>query len=171
MQNGIADAAVQEWCRNVSAISAVDFRRHVFRRLRFPGWLEESVRDAHPHDRQVEAFVARMRDDRGLSEATIGNCFFESDRLNPDRIRRGMSAVRRWIEDARAMITYNVDTSNESARQKGHCLIDILDNQLLICQLIEAGVDEITETFPAYSFEPRHFPRLFDSDSAVKPRK
>ena len=69
------------------------------------------------------------------------------------------------------MVTHNVDAGNESARQKGYCLIDILDKQLLICQLMEAKVDEITETFPAHSFEPRHFPGLFESGSAVKPRK
>ena len=49
--------------------------------LRFLGWLEEPVRDAHPHARQVEACAAWMRDDRGLSEATIGNCRYESDRF------------------------------------------------------------------------------------------
>ena len=81
MQNGIAEAAVQEWCRNVPAVSTVDFRRHAFRWLRFHGRLEESVRDAHPHTRQVETFAAWMRDDGGLSEATIGNCYCESDRL------------------------------------------------------------------------------------------
>ena len=75
------EAAVQESCRNVPAVSAADFRRHALRWLRFLGWLEERVRDAHPHARQVEAFAAWMRDDRGLSEATIGNCCYESDRL------------------------------------------------------------------------------------------
>ena len=75
------EAAVQEWCRNPPAVSAADFRRHAFRWLRFLGWLEEPVQDAHPHARQVEAFAAWMRDDRGLSEATIGNCCYQSDRL------------------------------------------------------------------------------------------
>ena len=71
------EAAVQEWCRNVPAVSAANFRRHTFRWLRFLGWLEEPVGNAHPHARQVEAFAAWMRDDRGLSEATIGNCCYE----------------------------------------------------------------------------------------------
>ncbi len=75
------EAAVQEWCRNVSAVSAADFRRHAFRWLRVLGWLEEPVREAHPHARQVAVFAAWMRDDRGLSEATISNCCYESDRL------------------------------------------------------------------------------------------
>ena len=75
------EAAVREWCRNVPAVSGADFRRHAFRWLRFLGWLEEPVRDAHPHARQVEAFAAWMRDDRGLSEATVGNCCYQSDRL------------------------------------------------------------------------------------------
>lgn len=75
------EAAVQEWCRNDPAVSAAGFRRHAFRWLRFLGWLEEPVRDVHPHARQVEAFAAWMRDYRGLSEATIGNCRYESDRL------------------------------------------------------------------------------------------
>ena len=63
------ETAVQEWCRNVPAVSAANFRRHAFRWLRFLGWLEEPVRDAHPHARQVEAFAAWMRDDRG----TVGS--------------------------------------------------------------------------------------------------
>ena len=75
------EAAVRERCRNLPAVSAADFRRHALRWLRFLGWLEEPVRDAHPHARQVEAFSAWMRDDRGLSEATVGNCRYESDRL------------------------------------------------------------------------------------------
>ena len=75
------EAAVREWCRNVPAVSGADFRRHAFRWLRFLGWLEEPVRDAHPHARQVEAFAAWMRDDRGLSEATVSNCCYQSDRL------------------------------------------------------------------------------------------
>ena len=75
------EAAVQEWCRNVPAVSAANFRRHAFRWLRFLGWLVEPVQDAHPHTRQVDAFAAWMRDDRGLSEATIGNCCYESDRF------------------------------------------------------------------------------------------
>ena len=75
------ETAVQEWCQNVPAVSAANFRRHAFRWLRFLGWLEEPVRDAHPHARQVEAFAAWMRDDRGLSEATISNCCYQSDRL------------------------------------------------------------------------------------------
>ena len=75
------ETAVWEWCRNVPAVSAADFRRHAFRWLRFLGWLEEPVRNAHPHTRQVEAFAAWMRDDRGLSAATISNCCYQSDRL------------------------------------------------------------------------------------------
>ena len=75
------ETAVQEWCRNVPAISAANFRRYAFRWLRFLGWLEEPVRDTHPHVRQVEAYAAWMRDDRGLSEVTVGNCCYESDRF------------------------------------------------------------------------------------------
>ncbi|MCY4596005.1 MAG: tyrosine-type recombinase/integrase [Bryobacterales bacterium] len=75
------EAGVREWCRSVPEVSAADLRRHGFRWLRFLGWLEESPRDTHPHTRQVEAFAVWMRDDRGLSEATIGNCCYESDRL------------------------------------------------------------------------------------------
>ncbi len=75
------ETAVQAWCRNVPEVSAADFRRYAFRWLRFLGWLEEPVRDAHPHARQVEACAAWMRDDRGLSEATVGNCRYESDRF------------------------------------------------------------------------------------------
>ena len=76
-----AETVAQERCRNIPEVSAANFRRHGFRWLRFLGWLEERVPDAHPHARQVEAFAAWMRDDRGLSEATVSNCCYESDRL------------------------------------------------------------------------------------------
>ena len=75
------DTAVQAWCRNVPEVSAADFRRYALRWLRFLGWLEEPVRDAHPHAGEVESYTAWMRDDRGLSEATAGNCRYESDRF------------------------------------------------------------------------------------------
>ena len=75
------EAAVQDWCRNVPAVSAANFRRHGFRWLRFLGWLDEPPRDGHPHAHQVEAFAAWMRDDRGLSDATVGRCCYETDRF------------------------------------------------------------------------------------------
>ena len=75
------ETAVEAWGRNRPAVSGADLRRYGFRWLRFLGWLEEPVRDGHPHVRQVEAFAAWMRNDRGLSEATIGNCCYESDRF------------------------------------------------------------------------------------------
>ena len=110
------EAAVQGWCRNVPAVSAADFRRHAFRWLRFLGWLEESVRDAHPHARQVEAFAAWMRDDRGLSEATIGNCCYESDRLFA---WAACCSARRLDADRRGnlLIFFNSKGSNGDAEQ------------------------------------------------------
>ena len=75
------ETVVQAWCRNAPEVSAANFRRHAFRWLRFLGWLEEPVRETHPHAREVETFAAWMRDERGLSEATIGNCCYESNRL------------------------------------------------------------------------------------------
>ena len=75
------ERAVQKWGRNVPEVSAANLRRYGVRWLRFLGWLDEPPRDAHPHARQVEAFAAWMRDDRGLSEATVGNCCYESDSL------------------------------------------------------------------------------------------
>ena len=75
------ETAVQQWCWNAPDVCAANFRRHAFRWLRFLGWLEEPVRNGHPHARQVEDFTAWMRDDRGLSEATVSNCCYESDRF------------------------------------------------------------------------------------------
>ena len=75
------ETAAQEWCRNVPEVSAANFRRYAFRWLRFLDWLDEPARGAHPHARQVEAFATWTRDDRGLSEATVNNCCYESDRL------------------------------------------------------------------------------------------
>ena len=96
---------------------------------------------------------------------------FGDSAIDSEKIRRDISFVRRWIEEAKEMVSYNVDPNVESARQKGYYLIEILNRQLVTCQLMEARLDEIGETFPAHSFEPRHFPGLFDSSSAAKPRK
>ena len=75
------ERSVQEWCRSRSRVSAADFRCHALRWLRFLGWLDEPPRDTHPHVRQVETFAAWMRDERGLSEATVGNCLYSSHRF------------------------------------------------------------------------------------------
>ena len=119
------ETAVQEWCRNVPAVSAADFRRHAFRWLRFLGWLEEPVRDAHPHARQVEAFAAWMRDHRGLSEATIGNCRYESDRLFAWAAGRNLMLADMTIGDVDEFLAARIADGalrRTSARAAAGCL-------------------------------------------------
>ena len=119
------EAAVQEWCRNVPAVSAADFRRHAFRWLRFLGWLEEPVQDAHPHTRQVEAFAAWMRDDRGLSEATVGNCCYESDRLFAWAAGRNLMLADMTIGDVDEFLAARIAKGSlrrTSARAVAGCL-------------------------------------------------
>ena len=119
------EAAVQEWCRNVPAVSAADFRRHAFRWLRFLGWLEEPVQDAHPHTRQVEAFAAWMRDERGLSEATVGNCCYESDRLFAWAAGRNLMLADMTIGDVDEFLAARIAKGGlrrTSARAAAGCL-------------------------------------------------
>ena len=49
----------------------VHFIGHAVRWLRFAGLLEEPEPDRHAHADEVAAFVAWMRDERGLADATI----------------------------------------------------------------------------------------------------
>ena len=115
------EAAVQERCRNVPAVSAADFRRHAFRWLRFLGWLEEPVQDAHPHTRQVEAFAAWMRDDRGLSEATVGNCCYESDRLFAWAAGRNLMLADMTIGDVDEFLAARIAKGGSSPNVRARC--------------------------------------------------
>ena len=120
-----AERAVQAWRRNVPAVTAADFRRHGFRWLRFLGWLEEPVRDAHPHARQVAAFAAWMRDDRGLSEATVGNCRYESDRLFAWAAGRNLTLADMTIGDVDEFLAARIADGGlrrTSARAAAECL-------------------------------------------------
>lgn len=120
-----AEKAVQGWCRNVPAVSAANFRRHALRWLRFLGWLDEPLRDAHPHARQVAAFAAWMRNDRGLSEATVSNCCNESDRLFAWAARRKLILAGITIGDVDAYLAERIAAGGlrrNSARTAAGCL-------------------------------------------------
>ena len=47
------------------------FVSHGVRWLAFLGWLDEGDDDRHPHDGEVQAFARWLREERGLSEATV----------------------------------------------------------------------------------------------------
>ena len=120
-----AERVAQEWSRNVPEVTAADSRRHGFRWLRFLGWLEEPVRDAHPHIRQVDAFAAWMRDDRGLSEATVGNCCYESDRLFSWAAGRNLTLADMTIGDVDEFLVARIAAGGlrrTSARAAAGCL-------------------------------------------------
>lgn len=119
------ERAVQGWCRNVPAVSAANFRRHGLRWLRFLGWLKEPLRNAHPHARQVAAFAAWMRNDRGLSAATVSNCCNESDRLFAWAARRNLVLADITIGDVDAYLAERIAAAGlrrNSARTAAGCL-------------------------------------------------
>ena len=119
------ERAVQGWCRNVPAVSAADFRRYAFRWLRFLGWLDEPLRKAHPHARQVEAFATWMRDERGLSEATVSNCCYESDRLFAWAAPRNLMLAEITIGEVDAYLAERIAAGGlrrTSARAAAGCL-------------------------------------------------
>ena len=119
------ETAVQAWCRNVPEVSAADFRRYAFRWLRFLGWLDEPVLDAHPHSRQVAAFAAWTRDDRGLSEATPSNCCYESDRFFARAARRNLMLADITIGDVDEYLAARIADGGlrrTSARAAARCL-------------------------------------------------
>ena len=120
-----AERVAQEWSRSVPEVTAADSRRHGFRWLRFLGWLEEPVRDAHPHVRHVDAFAAWMRDDRGLSEATVGNCCYESDRLFSWAAGRNLTLADMTIGDVDEFLVARIAAGGlrrTSARAAAGCL-------------------------------------------------
>ena len=119
------ETAVQEWCRNVPEVSAADFRRYAFRWLRFLGWLDEPVLDAHPHSRQVAAFATWTRDDWGLSEATPSNCCCESDRFFARAARRNLMLADITIGDVDEYLAARIPDGGlrrTSARAAAGCL-------------------------------------------------
>ncbi len=119
------ETAVREWCRSVPEVSAASYRRHGFRWLRFLGWLDEPARIAHPHAREVEAFAAWMRDDRGLSEATIGNCCNESNRFFTWAAGRNLILADITVGDVDAYVAVRIAAGGlrrTSARAAAGCL-------------------------------------------------
>ena len=77
-----------------------------------------------------------------------------------DNIRKNTRDLRNWINKAKDMIYQHVDPTSSSARQKGRRLTGMLDAQLEVCDRFEEKIDEMMETFPAHSFDPKYFPRL-----------
>ena len=162
------EAAVQERCRNAPAVSAANFRRHAFRWLRFLGWLEEPVRDAHPHARQVEAFAAWMRYDRGLSEATVGNCRNESDRLFAWAAGRNMMLADMTIGDVDEFLAARIAEGGlrrTSARAAAECLRSFFRfaEARNWCRAGIAG-----SIMPPLAYPDRPVPRGFDRDEVER---
>ena len=96
---------------------------------------------------------------------------FGSIDLDPAKARQDIEIVRRWIEDAKRIVTRNVDSRCSSARKKWRCLTRILNIQLSVCEQMESLVDQMSEEFPARSFVPEYFPGLFDAGVAAKAKK
>ena len=162
------EEAVREWCRNVPAVSGADFRRHAFRWLRFLGWLEEPVQDAHPHARQVEAFAAWMRDDRGLSEATVGNCRYESDRLFAWAAGRSLILADMTIGDIDEFLAVRIAEGalrRTSARAAAGCLRSFFrfaESRNWCRAGIAGGI------MPPLAYPDRPVPKGFDRDEVKR---
>ena len=163
-----AETAVQEWRRNVPEVSAADFRRYGFRWLRFLGWLEEPVLDAHPHARQVEAFAAWMRDDRGLSEATVGNCCYESDRFFAWAAGRNLMLADITVGDVDEYLAVRIADGGlrrTSARAAAGCLRSFFRfaETRSWCRSGIAGC-----IMPPLAYPDRPVPKGFDRDEVEK---
>ena len=162
------ETAVQEWCRNVPEVSAADFRRYAFRWLRFLGWLEEPVQDVHPHAQRVEAFAAWMRDDRGLSEATVSNCCYESDRLFAWAARRDLVLADITIGDVDEYLAARIADGGlrrTSARAAAGCLQSFFRfaETRSWCRSGIAG-----SIMPPLAYPDRPVPKGFDRDEVEK---
>ena len=162
------ETAVQEWCRNVPEVSAADFRRYAFRWLRFLGWLEEAVQDVHPHAQRVEAFAAWMRDDRGLSEATVSNCCYESDRLFAWAARRDLVLADITIGDVDEYLAARIADGGlrrTSARAAAGCLQSFFRfaETRSWCRSGIAG-----SIMPPLAYPDRPVPKGFDRDEVEK---
>mgnify|MGYP000167922600 CR=1 FL=1 len=57
------------------------FVNHGVRWLSFLGWLDEDGGSRHPHDAEVQAFARWLREERGLSEATVESYRTAADRF------------------------------------------------------------------------------------------
>ena len=162
------ERAVQKWCRNVPEVSAADFRRYGLRWLRFLGWLDEPPRDAHPHARQVAAFAAWMRDDRGLSAATVSNCCYESDRLFVWAARRNLMLADITIGAVDAYLAKRIAAGGlrrTSARAAAGCLRSFFRfaETRHWCQSGIAGC-----IMPPLAYPDRPVPKGFDRDEVEK---
>lgn len=61
-------------CARVASPKARDlFVGHGVRWLAFLGWLDECDEGHHPHDAEVDAYARWLREERGLSDATVHN--------------------------------------------------------------------------------------------------
>ena len=168
VQLATVETAVREWSRNVPAVSAADFRRYALRWLRFLGWLEEPVRDAHPHARQVGAHAAWMRDERGLSEATVGNCRCESDRFFVWAAGRNLALADIAIGDVDEYLTARVAggnlrrTSARAAAGRLRSLFRFAEARNWCRPGIAACI------MPPLSYPDRPVPKGFDRDEVGK---
>ena len=162
------ETAVREWCRSVPEVCAADFRRHGFRWLRFLGWLNEPVRDAHPHARQVEAFAAWMRDDRGLSEATVGNCCYEGDRFFAWAARRDLMLADITVGDVDEYLAVRIADGGlrrTSARAVAGCLRSFF-RFAETRSWCRSGIAECI--MPPLAYPDRPVPKGFDRDEVEK---
>ena len=161
------ETVVQERCRSVPKVSAANFRRHAFRWLRFLGWLDEPVRDAHPHVRQVEAFAAWMRDDRGLSEVTISNCCYESNRFFAWAAGRNLMIADITVGDVDEYLAARIAAGSlrrTSARAAAGCLRSFFRfAERRWCRSAIAGC-----IMPPLAYPDRPVPKGFDRDEVEK---
>ena len=162
------ETAVQEWCRNVPEVSAANFRRYAFRWLRFLGWLEEPARDVHPHVRKMEAYAAWMRDDRGLSEATVSNCRYENDRFLVWAAGRNLALADIVIGDVDEYLAVRVAGGN-LRRTSAHAVAGCLRSLFRFAEVRNWCRPGIAACImPPLSYPDRPVPKGFDRDEVEK---
>lgn len=92
------EAAAMSWarprgrrCDRAASLETRDrFVNHGVRWLRFLGWLDDGEGRRHPHDGEVRVFARWLREERGLSDATMQSYRAAADRFFDHLAAKGM---------------------------------------------------------------------------------
>lgn len=118
-----------------------------------------------------KAFSDFTRTEKSDDDVVVA-AIFPFKRLNPDifipwdekpdsdNAHEIIATVRKWIGKAKEVVRRHVDPSNESALQKGRCIIRMLDAQLNVCDRTERAIHEMAEPYPAHTLPNPSYPRI-----------
>ena len=162
------ETAVDAYCRSIPEVSAANFRRYAFRWLRFLGWLEEPVRNLHPHARHVEAYAVWMRDVRGLAETTISNRCYMSNRFFVWSSGRNLVLADIRVGDVDAYLAMRI-AAGRLRRTSAHTLAESLRSFFRFAEMqnwCRAGIAGCI--MPPVFFPDRPVPKGFDRDEVER---